>query len=125
MIHPFLNRSTKSIDTLPRVTNCNKTSALGDEPFKHRMINGRKILRLVDEDKWILWEISSEQCGHIQLIVKVNAPGVRRLDALPEDIVDERLRELRWLFFKTVEENIGFNETWGSGADVIGDVPKR
>src|SRR5215472_9364284 len=74
LTHPFLNRSTKSIDTLPRVTNCNRTSAFIDVPREHFMVNGREILPLVPDDIVILRECSPKQCGHVYLIVKVNVP---------------------------------------------------
>src|SRR6516165_4814345 len=54
--------STKSINTLPRVTSCNKPTAGGlaecwfCDLEQQRMINGRPVLDFVTHDVWISWK---------------------------------------------------------------------
>jgi hypothetical protein len=61
--------------------------------MEHFMINGGEVLRFIDEDKGKSRVCSSEQCGHVYLIVIVNRPGVGGFDGREEDLFQEVLGE--------------------------------
>src|SRR5229473_3611355 len=66
--HALLDSTTKGIDRLPWVTNTNVPTFA--ELSEHFMITRVEVLVFVNEDNGISWKCTSEQCGHIYLIVK-------------------------------------------------------
>src|SRR6266481_3542933 len=79
--------SSESIDVLPRVANSNEPSA--HQLLKKGVIDWRQVLVFVNENKWKLRVCSTEQCGHVNLIVVVHEPFVGLLDATLKDGIDE------------------------------------
>src|SRR5215472_11539556 len=108
-VHPIRIGSTKSIDSLPSVTNCNNTRSV--ESFEHCMITGVEILPFVDHDKGKLREWSSEQRGHVNLVVKVNRPVVRCFDRSGEDRLHKAPPKLAKVCVEAVGEFLGTSQS--------------
>src|SRR5260221_9014602 len=79
--------STKPINVLIWVSDSNDT--VFDESCKQCMIGRGLVLIFIDHDSWKLWECSSEQCGHVNLIIEIDEPKIRTSDRLTEKLVEE------------------------------------
>src|SRR3974390_2930915 len=75
--HPLSFGSPETVNVLERITDSNEPTS--DKSFEHRMVDWRKVLVFVNKDQGKPWICSSEQCGHINLIVIIDVPIVSRL----------------------------------------------
>src|SRR5215475_6796178 len=73
-IHTVLHRAPEGVNGLVRIPD--RYEPTTTELSEHFIVRGVEVLLLVDQDNRKLWECSSEQCGHVYLIVKVDKPIV-------------------------------------------------
>jgi hypothetical protein len=74
------------------------------------MIDRGEVLGLVDKDEWKLWVCSSEQCGHVYLVVIVKETRVGRADGCNKDAVGEFADEGGGGLVEGGEEGLTFNK---------------
>ena len=110
----------EAVDVLERVTHTNNTAF--DETVEQRMVNGALVLIFVNHDAGKAWKCSSEQCGHINLIVIVDEAFVGAFDAFGEDGVDDFLGVFIGGLVHGGGELVDGGEALGSGVDIGWDV---
>src|SRR6266568_5865737 len=87
-LHTSLDSTPESINTLPCVAHC--TNPLSCEFIEHCMVRWREVLGFVDQDTGKSWKCTSEQCGHIYLIVIINEPFICGFNRGDEEGIDGR-----------------------------------
>src|SRR5258705_2022485 len=120
LLHASCLRPPEAVYILIRVSNANKTTF--DESFEQRVVNWREVLVFVNEDEWKFRECSSEQCGHVYLIVVIDETVVGLLDRALEDGVDKIGGEVIWHFLAGVVEFLTVDKATGVGIDAFRDV---
>jgi len=104
--HSFGFGSSEPIYILEWVSNSNKTVL--DESFEHGVVNRAKVLVFVNKNQWESWECTSEQCGHVYLIVVINKTIVGLADTSRKDGVNKvGGKVIGALFEKGVEAGLG------------------
>src|SRR6266704_3653102 len=88
------------------------------------MINGVKVLDFVPENMGKSWKCTSEQRGHINLIVVINPPFISSFDASEEESIDEGGEEERGFLFERCMELLLGGEALGAGELSCWDVAK-
>src|SRR6266487_3072693 len=94
LLHSASFCTTEAIDVLIWVSNSNKTAFR--KALQQEMVNGGEVLVFIEKDSWELRICSSEQCGHVHLIVIVNESIVRGLNGSDEDTIDKIAGKVIW-----------------------------
>ncbi len=77
-LHSLCNSTPETVNRLPSVANDNNPTSR--QLVEHRMVDWVEVLSFVNKGNGKSWKCTTEQCGQVYLIVKINPPFVSSFD---------------------------------------------